>query len=322
MTLPRSHDPVILCSADESVFRTGVAAIIVLYCPKIDLLERLLGSLIDQVDRVIIVDNTLKPDVEIRKLVERFATLDSYIALDDNLGIATAQNIGIRRSLSEGYSHVLLLDQDSVLPPKMVESLLLAEANLLSIGVGVAAVGPQFIDEKSGKPVAAIRHHYFRIQRLYLDPKSTDPFETDHLIASGSIIRASVLQRVGLMRDDFFIDWVDIEWGMRARSMGYKSFYVPSVVMKHSVGDSVVTVLGRDMHQHTDLRNYYMLRNAVFLFRLNSMGWKWKINFAPRIPVYLILYPWFSKDRLNNIKLTFRALFDGLRGQLGKLGQA
>jgi len=121
------------------------------------------------------------------------------------------------------------------------------------------------------------------------------------------------------MREDFFIDWVDIEWCMRARSLGLKSYYVPSVVMKHSVGDSVVSVLGRDVHVHNDLRNYYMLRNAIYLFRLKSVGWRWKINFAPRIPIYCFLYPLLSKHRLNNIKLVLRGVLDGLRGRLGQL---
>jgi rhamnosyltransferase len=118
----------------------------------------------------------------------------------------------------------------------MVATLLAAEGDLLGKGKQVAAVGPQFIDENSGNPSPAIRHYYFRIQKLYLDPSSSDPVETDHMIASGSIIRTSVLDSVGAMREDFFIDWVDIEWCMRARSMGYLSYYVPSVVMKHSVG--------------------------------------------------------------------------------------
>jgi rhamnosyltransferase len=299
----------------------NVAAIVVLYHPDYRLLERLLCSVVDQVNRILVIDNTPNPDSEISRLLKNFEERVSYFPLGDNMGIATAQNIGIRASVSEGYSHVLLLDQDSALPPKMVERLLAGEAALLSGGKEVAAVGPQFIDEKSGRPSPAIRHHYFRIQKLYLDPNSSEPFETDHLIASGSIMRTSVLQRIGPMRDDLFIDWVDIEWCMRARSMGYKSYYIPSVVMKHSVGDSVVTISGRDLHLHNDIRNYYMLRNAIYLFRLKSMGWRWKINFAPRVPCYLVLYPFLSNSKLKNSKIILRAIWDGILGRLGRLAE-
>ncbi len=296
-----------------------IAAIVVLYHPDNRLLERLLSSVVDQVNRILVIDNTPNPDAEITRLLNSFDERVSYFPLGDNMGIATAQNIGIEKSIAASCSHVLLLDQDSALPPKMVEDLLAAEAALLREGKEVAAVGPQFIDEKSGRPSPAIRHHYFWIHKMYLDSNSADPVETDHMIASGSIMRTSVLQRVGPMRDDLFIDWVDIEWCMRARSMGYKSYYIPSAVMKHSVGDSMVKVLGRDVHLHNDLRNYYMLRNAIYLFRLKSMGWRWKINFAPRIPCYVVLYSWFSKNRLDNITMILRAIYDGLRGRLGRL---
>jgi rhamnosyltransferase len=297
-----------------------VAAIVVLYFPDRHAVQGLVRSLEDQVDFIFVIDNTpmneLAPEEEL--FPPDFKVPLNYTAQGENTGIAAAQNSGIRQALAAGASHVILFDQDSALPPKMVESLLVAEANLLSKGVEVAAVGPQFVDEKSGRPSPAIRHRYFRIQKLYLDPQSTEPFETDHLIASGSIIRASVLQKVGLMRDDFFIDWVDIEWGMRARSVGYKSYYAPNVVMKHSVGDSVVTVLGRDVHVHNDLRNYYMLRNAIYLYRLKSMGWRWKINFIPRIPCYLVLYPILSKHKILNLRYLIRGIWDGARGRLGQ----
>jgi rhamnosyltransferase len=298
-----------------------IAAIVVLYHPSLETVKRLLRSVTDQVNMVFVVDNTPTPSPEIAALVAGFAPRASYMPLMENVGIASAQNIGIKRSIAATCSHVLLLDQDSALPPNMVKGLLDGEAALLREGKEVAGVGPQFIDEKSGRPSPAIRHRYFGIQKLRLDPNSNIPVETDHMIASGSIMRTSVLQQVGPMRDDFFIDWVDIEWGMRARSMGFKSYYIPSVVMKHSVGDSVVIILGRDVHLHNDLRNYYMLRNAIYLFRLKSMGWRWKINFVPRIPCYLLLYPMLSTNKAQNLRFVFRALWDGMRGRMGKFGQ-
>jgi rhamnosyltransferase len=39
------------------------------------------------------------------------------IANEESFGIAAAQNQGIALAKSEGYSHILLLDQDTVLPP-------------------------------------------------------------------------------------------------------------------------------------------------------------------------------------------------------------
>ena len=294
-----------------------VAAVIILYNPDISLLDRLLRSVIGQVERTYIIDNTPGSTADLSSFFDQYHGNISYIPLGDNKGIATAQNIGIRKCMDAGCSHVLLLDQDSALPIHAVTKLLAAEKALLRLNIKVGAVGPQFIDEKTGKSAPAIRHRWFRIVKLHLDMKSSDPVETDHLIASGALIQTSVLRLVGLMRDDLFIDWVDIEWGLRAKHKGYSSFYVPNVVMQHSVGDSAIRVFGRDVHLHSDVRNYYMLRNAVYLMRLRSMGWKWKINFAPRIPIYLFLYPYLSNNKRTNLRLVLRALLDGARGKLG-----
>ncbi|MGA7521620.1 MAG: glycosyltransferase family 2 protein [Acidobacteriaceae bacterium] len=295
-----------------------VAAIAVLYHPKMESLQRLIGSTVGQAEAIYVIDNTPDPAAVVRSFLAAEASV-RYIPLGQNVGIAAAQNAGIRASMEAGFTHVLLLDQDSALPAGMVRNLLAAEAAILQSGPEVAAVGPQFIDEKTGRPCPAIRHRWIGIQKLRMDPRSSEPVETDHMIASGSLMRISVLSKVGLMRDDFFIDWVDIEWGMRARNMGYKSYYVPNVVMRHSVGDAVVVLFGRDVHLHNNIRNYYMLRNAIYLFRLKSMGWKWKINFLPRIPCYLILYPLLAKHRAANLRCVLRGFADGLAGRMGEM---
>ncbi len=296
-----------------------IAAVVVLYHPQLDTLECLLQSVVEQVSVVFLVDNTPVSSPTIAVLVAGFGSRVFYIPLLDNRGLAAAQNIGIRKCIDAGYSHVLLLDQDSALPAGAVSSLLAGEMTLIREGQNVAAVGPQFVDEKTGRKSPALLHRYLGVRKMFLDPNSLIPVETDHLVASGSLVCTAVFQRVGLMREDLFIDWIDIEWGLRARSMGYKSYYIPCAVMKHNVGDSIVRILGRDVHLHSDVRNYYMLRNAVYLFRLKSVGWKWKINFAPKIPCYLLLYPIFSKNRLHNLRLILLAVWDGLLGRLGKL---
>jgi rhamnosyltransferase len=298
-----------------------VAAIVVLYHPKRDTLERLLRSITDQVAIIFVVDNTAEPTEESVELIRRFEPQAHYLPMGDNRGIASAQNTGIRAAIDADCSHVLLLDQDSVLPVGMVNRLRSGEEQLLRKHRQVAAVGPQFWDEKTGKAYPAVQLGYFRIRKIYLNKESTEPVETDYLIASGSMLRISVLREVGLMREDLFIDWVDVEWGLRARSMGFRSYHIPDALMTHNVGDAVVSILGRDVHVHSDIRNYYMLRNALYLFRLKSMGWRWRITFAPRIPCYLLIYPFLSGNRRDNLRMIWRALIDGVSGRLGPIQQ-
>lgn len=296
-----------------------VAAVIVLYKPDMPLLDRLLRSVVGQVEKIFVIDNTPGSTADFLSLFDRYQANISYVPLGENKGIATAQNTGIRKSINTGCSHVLLLDQDSALPSGMVSELLHAEQELLRRGKKVAAVGPLFIDEKTGTISRSIRHHYLRIKRLQVDSNSSTPVETDYLIASGSLIRASVLEDIGGMMDELFIDWVDIEWGLRAIAKGYASYIVPTVLLKHSVGDVAVEVLGREVHIHSDVRNCYIVRNATYLLRIKTMGWEWRVATIPRVPHYILLYSWYSDHRLRSLNLLLHAFFDGIRGKLGRL---
>lgn len=296
-----------------------IAAVVVFYRPNLTLLDHVLTSLNGQVDRAIAVDNTPGTTLALSAFLERFAYPITYIPLGENKGIAEAQNIGIQESIRAGCSHVLLLDQDSAVSPGMVTKLLASERQLLEEGEMVAAVCPQIIDRETGRHPGAVQYRWFRAHRINLDVGSNRPIETDSLIASGSVIRTAVLESLGAMRGDLFIEFVDTEWVFRANSAGYKSYCVPSAIMMHRFGDASAKFLGRDIYLYNNNRYCYRLRNALYLARLKSMGWQWRAYILSRIPYHFFRYLWFSTDRFGTARLLLMALWDGLLGRLGPL---
>lgn len=295
-----------------------VAAVIVIFHPRLNLLAQLLESLRGQVDDIYIVDNTPQPEVTEEQMAKLHPGKLSYIPLYDNTGIAVAQNVGIRRALQSGYSHVLLLDDDSILPPNMVERLLAAEARLLEAGHRVAAVGPFFVEQKTGAVSTAHRNVGIYLKKIKVDQSSQIPAETDFLIGSGSLIRASVLADVGLLREELFMEYADIDWCLRARSLGFRAYLVPGVLMSHSLGDETAVVFGKHIPVHkTPLRNYCTVRNATYLCGLRTTGWRWRVFNATRIPQFILLLWWFSPRRISDLMLLLRAFLDGCRGKMG-----
>lgn len=294
-----------------------IVAIVVLFNPDRYQLSRVVRTASAQVDRIILIDNT--PNVFSLEHYDLAQTPGiRYRPLGENRGIAQAQNVGIREALDDDCSHVLLLDQDSALSEGMVEELLRAERLLLGAGKKVAAVGPLFVDERSGARSRAVRHRYLRVNRVHIDCASDDPVESDYIISSGSLISESVLRAIGLMREDLFIDWVDVEWGLRARQQGgLACFVAPRAVLQHNLGDKTTSVFGEQKYLHSDFRNYYIVRNATFLLRLNSMGWQWKTVTALKIPQYVLFYSWHSERKLNSFMLLTRAFVHGIIGRVG-----
>lgn len=294
----------------------SVAAVVVLYHPRPELLARLIRSIASQVDKIFVIDNTPSSSAETGAPLEGCDCAFSYQADGTNKGLASAQNIGIIQALQEDYTHVLLFDQDSALPPGAVEDLLAAEASLLGAGKAVAAVGPQFIDEKTGERSPSVGHRSFRVCAFTIAADETQPVEVDYMIASGSLIRASVLRHVGLMRAELFIDWVDAEWAYRASRFGYSTFIVPTVVMRHSVGDATAKFLGRRFNLHSAARNYYIVRNAAYLLKQRQMSWRWRVGMLPYIPKYILVHTCLSRHRWASLRQMLRAVWDGLTGAM------
>ncbi len=298
----------------------SVLPIIVLFNPEKELLKRLLISLKDQVNDICIVDNSpISVKNEIDDILNTIPNKIKYYELNENKGIATAQNIGIQYAQDNNYSHVLLLDQDSSLPNNMVKGLLTAENELLKKNIKVATVGPTFIDEKTNESVNAIRAKLFHVKRIPVDINSIEPVGSDYIIASGSLIRISVLEEIGCMNDDLFIDWVDIEWGERANHLyGYKSFIIPTVIMRHSIGDETSKALGRNINLHSDFRNYFIVRNAVYLMRSKSMSFNSKLLYLIKVPQYIVYYSLMSKRKIYSLGLLTKAVYDGIISNMGK----
>jgi rhamnosyltransferase len=324
---PRCHD---LGAVDRVCVRRWfcggdvVAAIVVLYRPDCNAVQRLIRSLEDQVDVIFVIDNT--PVNELASEEELFPLLCKvplhYTAQGENTGIAAAQNAGIRQALAAAASHIILFDQDSVPAAGMVQTLLSAEDKLIKDGLQVAAVGPVSIDERNGSVSPVARYSFLGLRTIQVDLSKLAPVEAHFIMASGCLIRTLVLSTVGLMREDLFIDWVDNEWGLRARNMGLRCYVVPEARMIHRVGDGVVRIFGKQMHLHTETRNYYLLRNAIYLMRVRTMGLQWKLSFLPRLPVYLVIYPLLAKHKLRHFATLLRAMHDGMCGRLGSISRS
>ena len=99
-----------------------VVAVVVTYQPNLEGLEQLLDALIPQVESVVLVDNGSHADLETWNK-ERHTHAVEALLLKENMGIAAAHNAGIQWARNRGAGFALLMDQDSIPAPDMVEKL-------------------------------------------------------------------------------------------------------------------------------------------------------------------------------------------------------
>lgn len=295
-----------------------VVAIVVTFHPELDQLNELLSSLVSQVDFTIVVDNGSGADVRGHIRSTGFERLEC-IGLPSNLGIAAAQNVGIARARELGSEYIMLSDQDSVPAKSMVIALVGAAERIRASGKQLACVGPRYLDDRQQNPPPFIRVTGLTLERCACTAEDSI-VPVDYLIASGCLIPMTVLDKVGGMREDLFIDYVDIEWGLRARSLGFQSYGVCAAQMRHSLGDQPIEFLGKKLPLHSPLRHYYHFRNAVLLYREGWVPGNWKLVDGWRLLLKYGFYTLFARPRMAHWRMMTLGLWHGLRRRAGKLG--
>ena len=297
----------------------SIVAVVVVYRPDPDLLQQLVEAIRPQVDALWLMNNGSEHDLcALRERIERGEILAEMVQLPSNLGIGEAIARAAERAHAEGHSFLLTLDQDSIPHANMVARLLAAYRQLHNQGNPVAAVGPQQIDRRSAHHaafMAPICQWPTPRRRIY--PQDNTHLEVDHLITSGMLAPLSAYLTIGMPRADLFIDYVDIEWSLRARHCGYKLYAVGGAVLNHSIGDNYRYFRGKQVPIHSPLRNYYLIRNGIFLQKLPSISLAWKVSDSFQLLKKFTFFALFLPQRGKRIRMMLRGLRDGLRGKLG-----
>jgi rhamnosyltransferase len=278
-----------------------ITAIVTAYHPD-DLLRGVVDSALTSCASVIVVDNTPhlaegvaeQPDPLTLFLDPRVTRLGS----GRNLGLAAALNLGLAALPAETEA-VLFLDQDSVLPDGLIDGL--AE-DLSDPAIGV--VGPSPVDAATGKVYETLAGRHDRLD------------DRDMVITSGMLLRRSCLERVPGFREDFFVDYVDLDFCLRLRRAGIRIVRDLALDLPHSIGDvRVHPFLGRSARvgHYAAWRHYWIARNGMILIRENMRAMPvWAITntlFMSRWFVQLVL---FEPNRRTHAAAFVRGLRDGL----------
>ncbi len=297
-----------------------VYAVVVCFNPSQEDLGSLVAALVPQVEYVLLVDNGSN-DTTHAWLKALCGPRTGLISNGANLGVAAAQNVGIRRALADGASHVALYDHDSLPAPDMIEVQLAVEEKILrednhagqGMPVRIAGLGPSCVDVKTGNQLPFMRLAGCRIFRQMPAPDVSHVY-ADYLISSGILLPAKALEEIGLMDESLFIDYVDIEWGWRARAKGYTCVGIPLARMAHRIGESSVKVpfLNRYLNIHSSRRHYFFYRNAIWLYRRGYVPFCWKVRDALRILVRTPFYFYKAADKAEELKCILGGIFSGL----------
>lgn len=234
-----------------------VVACVVTHEPGPCLAENL-RALRGQVDEVLVVDNASKNAPAIGALVERLDC--QFIGLSRNMGIGAALNRGVGLVKEKRADWLATFDQDSLLPEGAIPALLRSwQAHPQAHRIGLLCLTHQ--DRATGT-------HYHHPWDILAETSTWR--ELRSAITSGSLIRRGVLDEVGGFDESLFIDSVDHDFCLRARSQKWLIMEQKEQVLAHSIGAATQhRIFGRTYvcTNHLPVRRYYMARNQLEVAR-------------------------------------------------------
>lgn len=283
----------------------------VCFYPNLKELKKNIESIVFQVDKLIVVDNSEKPIKQDFFIDNYLGEKIEWVPLYKNMGIGFAQNVGIKKAIEQQYDGILLLDQDSNPPANMVEKLSNGIIYLLKQGIKVACLGPEIYNKNSNEIYKPILNKGLKLNEDFI--------EKDVLISSGKLILADAVRIIGMMDDSLFIDFVDFEWCWRARKSGYRIFITNQVKMAHMVGQKNVKIFGiYNLLIPSPIRHYYQFRNFILLIKRDYVPKYWKFKTLIERSIDLVVYSLFIPKRTKRIRYMSKGIIDGVLSKRGK----
>jgi len=286
----------------------GLCGVVVTYYPSGDVQQRL-KTMAELVDKLVIIDNSADAEVlsTLTQIADQHGAL--VIANRKNLGVATALNQGVAYAQKLSVEWVLFFDQDSRPIGKFRQEL----HQVLSEYVGrrpLGIIGCNYI-------VAGKASIMFPIPLKQL----ASYVHVNSVITSGSMHRVEMFNKIGLFRDEYFIDLVDIEYCWRATRYGYAILRTTEPLMEHAWGQVTEhTILGYKVvtTNHSAFRRYFMARNTVFLTREYFVVYPIKvIKIVFLRCMSTILMCLLEKEKGKKFRYTASGLWHGLLGKTG-----
>lgn len=230
---------------------------------------------------------------------------------NENTGLAQALNVGIKFAIKKGYKWVLTMDQDSLPDNDMINKMIGSYNKIDNFEKqNIAGIFPMHIEEK-----------YYNKNFIKKINKNINIVNSG--ITSGSLLKTQVFKKIGFFKEEFFIDYIDYEFCMRAGVNGYKFLQVNNAILLHSLGDTKeITFFNKKISfsNHPPSRRYYITRNRFFTYRYY---WKYFPEFVKKdlqnFIKEFIKIVLFEKQKIKKIFMIILGFFHFIINKSGKL---
>lgn len=289
--------------------RAQTAAVVVTYNRR-DMLEKCIDCLTAQTAEcdILVVNNHSTDDTQ-AYLAERAAQQNHILVrnMEENLGGAGGFNAGMRWAVELGYSHVWIMDDDTLPRPDALEKLLHAD-DVLHGEYGFLSSVALWTDGKECKM------NRQKLKKSYYEHAELLQYGlvmAEQATFVSCMFRAETIRKAGLPIREFFIWGDDIEYTRRLSvRMGLPCYLAGQSIVVHAMKDNTGSSIAVDMPERIARYNY-AFRNENYLYRME--GVKGFVYYTAKCALNLLRIAAKAKDhRLKRCSIIIRQYFAGL----------
>src|SRR5919204_4087266 len=180
-----------------------------------------------------------------------------------NLGFTGGANLGLRLTLERGADYAFLLNNDAMVAPDCITTLVEAAERQPEAGF----IGPKIVWAQephriwsAGMSVAWHRATIEAHQNTPDDGRFDGCRVVQGLSGCALLVKRAVLERAGLLDERYFAYYEDLDWCLRARPAGFRCLYVGRACASHIGSASSNPSTARSQ---SAFLNYYAARNIL-----------------------------------------------------------
>ena len=218
----------------------------------------------------IVIDNSEDSGLKAKTKIFKKVIL---IAPGKNLGFSGANNLGIKKANDLGAEYFLLLNNDTVVPMGFFNRLVSYAENTPQSGIICPKIyfakGYEFKKIYSEKEVGRVIWYAGGIidwKNVYAHHRGVDEVDngqydkiekTDFATGCAMLIKKEVIDKIGLLDENYFLYFEDVEFSRRAAKNGFQILYYPKVHIYHKNA-------GSSQGPGSVLHQYYQTRNRIY----------------------------------------------------------
>jgi len=229
-----------------------------------------------------------------------------FIRSEKNLGFAGGNNLGIQSATGD---FLFLVNNDTIFTPNLID--ILVQTLLMNSQVGIISPKLLYFDQPHVlQYVGYTEMNYYTARNSCIGQYEIDNGQYDSVIGktafahgAAMMVRRSVINKVGLMADNFFLYYEELDWCERAKKAGFEIWINTNVSIYHKESISV--------GEKSALKEYFMNRNRILFIRRNAPLFPKTLFFF-----YFILFviprnilSYFKDNNFNYSKQLFRAIY-------------